>query len=152
MFDELPDALLNEVPGDVFGDCSSTGGTAPSHAEPYNLPLMPPQYPTEGVLRERLAGLGHAPRFGHELTGCEHDGEGVTARLAQADGATATVRVRCLAGAGGGRSFVRKTLAIDFPGESMKMRAMVADRSLSGLGLTPAIVGARVPGKSVCVR
>jgi hypothetical protein len=29
---------------------------------------------------------------------------------------------------------VRKALAIDFPGESMKMRAMVADLSLTGLG------------------
>ena len=117
-----------------YDEQSSTEGLAPSPAEPYNLPLMLPQYLTEGVLRERLAELGHAPRFGHELTGFEQGGEGVTARLATADGTTTTVRARYLVGADGGRSFVRKALAIDFPGESMKMRAMVADLSLTGLG------------------
>ena len=117
-----------------YDEQSSTEGMAPSPAEPYNLPLMLPQYLTEGVLRERLAELGHAPRFGHELTGFEHEDEGVTARLATADGTTTTIRARYLVGADGGRSFVRKALAIDFPGESMKMRAMVADLSLTGLG------------------
>lgn len=116
-----------------YDEQSSTEGMVPSPAEPYNLPLMLPQYLTEGVLRQRLAELGHAPRFGHELTGFEQDGDGVTARLAIADGTTATVRARYLVGADGGRSFVRKALAIDFPGESMKMRAMVADLSLTGL-------------------
>ena len=117
-----------------YDEQPSTEGLAPSPAEPYNLPLMLPQYLTEGVLRERLAELGHAPRFGHELTGFEQGGEGVTARLATADGTTTTVRARYLVGADGGRSFVRKALAIDFPGESLKMRAMVADLSLTGLG------------------
>jgi 2-polyprenyl-6-methoxyphenol hydroxylase-like FAD-dependent oxidoreductase len=64
---------------------------APSPVEPYNLPLMLPQYLTEAVLRDRLAELGHAPRFAHELTGFEQDGEGVTARLTKADGMTTTV-------------------------------------------------------------
>ena len=50
---------------------------------------MLPPYLTEGVLRDRLAELGHAPRFGHELAGFEQDGKGVTARLAKADGTTA---------------------------------------------------------------
>ena len=58
--------------------------------EPRHLPLMLPQYLTEGVLRDRLAELGHAPRFGHELTRFEQDGEGVTAQLAKADGTTIT--------------------------------------------------------------
>ncbi|WP_304529058.1 FAD-dependent monooxygenase [Duganella sp. CF517] len=65
---------------------ASTEGLAPSPAEPYTLPLMPPRYLTEGVLRDRLAELGHAPRCGHELTGFEPDGEGVTARRATAGG------------------------------------------------------------------
>ena len=116
-----------------YDEQSSTDGMAPSPAEPYNLPLMLPQYPTEGVLRQRLAGLGHAPRFGHELTGFEQDGDGVTARLAKADGTT-TVRARYLVGADGGRSFVREALAIDFRGKSMKIRAMVADLSVTDPG------------------
>ena len=57
------------------------------------------EYLTEGILRERLAELGHAPRFGHELTGFEQDGEGVAARLTKADGTTTTVRARYLVGA-----------------------------------------------------
>lgn len=120
VFDELPDALLDEVPGDVFGDCSPS---VPARVASFDLtrrhvdfvlvdkiegPFSGSRGKASRVLRERLAGLGHAPRFGHELTGCEHDGEGVTARLAQADGTTATVRVRCLAGADGGRRSVRK--------------------------------------------
>jgi 2-polyprenyl-6-methoxyphenol hydroxylase-like FAD-dependent oxidoreductase len=122
------------APPGCYDEQPATEGLAPSPAEPYNLPLMLPQYLTENVLRVRLAEPGHAPRFGHELTGFGQDGEGVTARLATADGTTATVRARYLVGADGGRSFVRKALAIDFPGESMKMRAMVADLSLTGLG------------------
>lgn len=116
-----------------YDEQPSTEGAAPSPAEPYGQPLMLPQYLTEGVLRERLAELGHAPRFGHELTGFEQDSDGVNARLTRADGATITVRARYLVGADGGRSFVRKALAIGFPGESMKMRALVADLSLDGL-------------------
>nr|WP_315398375.1 FAD-dependent oxidoreductase [uncultured Duganella sp.] len=117
-----------------YDEAPSTEEAAPSPSEPYNLPLMLPQYLTEGVLRERLAELGHAPRFAHELTGFEQDGDGVTARLATADGTALAVRARYLVGADGGRSFVRKALAIGFPGESMKMRALVADLALDGLG------------------
>nr|WP_308627668.1 hypothetical protein [Massilia genomosp. 1] len=42
---------------------------------------MAPQYLTEGVMRERLAELGHAPRFGCELTSFEQDDEGLSAHL-----------------------------------------------------------------------
>ena len=56
-----------------YDEQPSTEGMAP------NLPPMLPQHPTEGVLRDRLAELGHAPRFGHELDRLR---TGVTARRA----------------------------------------------------------------------
>ena len=104
----------------------------PSPAEPYGQPLMLPQHLTEAILRERLAELGHAPRYAHALDGFEQDADGVSARVAGPDGGF-TVRARYLVGADGGRSFVRKALAIGFPGEAMKMRAVVADLTLTGL-------------------
>jgi 2-polyprenyl-6-methoxyphenol hydroxylase-like FAD-dependent oxidoreductase len=116
-----------------YDDVASVEAAAPSAAEPYGEPLMLPQHLTEGILRERLMELGHAPRYGHALADFEQDEQaGVSARVATPDG-DVTVRARYLIGADGGRSFVRKALGIDFPGESMNARAVVADLSLSGL-------------------
>jgi len=53
--------------------------------------------------------------FGRELTGFTQDTEGVTARIAGADGEE-TVRTRYLVGADGGRSFVRRTLDVGCAG------------------------------------
>ncbi|MCH8686421.1 FAD-dependent monooxygenase [Pedomonas mirosovicensis] len=38
-----------------------TEQAVPNPAEPYATPLMIPQFKTEGVMRERLAELGHRP-------------------------------------------------------------------------------------------
>jgi len=105
----------------------------PTPAEPYRLPLMVPQALTEAILRERLLELGHRPAFGHELLALEQDGEGVAARIATPTG-TETVHARYLVGADGGRSFVRNALGIGFPGQTLGVRALVADIELSGLG------------------
>jgi 2-polyprenyl-6-methoxyphenol hydroxylase-like FAD-dependent oxidoreductase len=105
---------------------------APTPAEPYHLPLMVPQFLTEGVMRERLAELGHAPEFGCELTGFAQDETGVTAQLSGKRGPE-TIRVGYLVGADGGRSFVRHTLDIGFPGKTLGVRAVVADVLLTGL-------------------
>lgn len=104
----------------------------PTPAEPYRLPLMVPQFLTEGVMRERLAELGHRPEFGCELVGFQQDADGVTARLRGAAGDEA-VRARYLIGADGGRSFVRHALDIGFPGKTLGVRAVVADVELTGL-------------------
>src|ERR1700677_3047029 len=53
-----------------------------SPAQPYHIPLMVAQFLTEGVMRERLAELGHRPHFGCALLGFEQDDAGVTVRLA----------------------------------------------------------------------
>jgi 2-polyprenyl-6-methoxyphenol hydroxylase-like FAD-dependent oxidoreductase len=82
---------------------------------------MLPQHPTEGILRERLAQLDHAPRYGHALLGFEQDANSVSARVTSAEGEIA-IRARYLLGADGGRSFMCKTLGVDFPGESLGAR------------------------------
>ncbi len=90
---------------------------------------MVPQFLTEAVMRERLAELGHRPEFGRELTGFSQDAEGVTAQVG-----SEIVRARYLVGTDGGRSFVRHALGVDFPGETLGARAIVADVELEGIG------------------
>jgi 2-polyprenyl-6-methoxyphenol hydroxylase-like FAD-dependent oxidoreductase len=105
----------------------------PTPAEPYRLPLLVPQFLTEGVMRGRLAELGGDVAFGTELIGFEQDADGVEARLSTPAGEE-VVRARFLVGADGGRSFVRRALDIGFPGKTLDMRAVVADVVLTGLG------------------
>ncbi|NLS20161.1 FAD-dependent oxidoreductase [Rhizobium sp. P40RR-XXII] len=115
-----------------YADADVTEHEPPTAAEPYHLPLMVPQFLTEGLMRERLEELGHRPEFGWELVGFEQDADGVTARLTGKAGEE-TLRVRWLVGADGGRSFVRHVLGIDFPGKTLGVRAVVADVMLTGL-------------------
>lgn len=115
-----------------YRDEVAVAATAATPSEPYGEPLMLPQYLTEGILRERLAELGHAPRYGHALLGFEQGADSVSARVSSTAGEI-TVHARYLIGADGGRSGVRKTLGVDFPGESLGARAVVADLTLSGL-------------------
>jgi 2-polyprenyl-6-methoxyphenol hydroxylase-like FAD-dependent oxidoreductase len=116
-----PDGHFVDAPLGEFG--------APTPAEPYRAPLMVPQYLTETVMRERLAELGQRPEFGRELTGLSQDAKGVTAQVGGE-----VMRARYLVGADGGRSFVRHALGIDFPGETLGVRAIVADVELEGIG------------------
>ena len=115
-----------------FCESDAVVGEEPTPAEPYHLPLMVPQFLTEGVMRGRLLELGHRPEFASELIGFEQDEAGVTARLSGQSGEE-TVRVRWLIGADGGRSFVRHALDVGFPGKTLGVRAIVADVLLTGL-------------------
>lgn len=115
-----------------YRDVEFTQSKAPTPAEPYQQPLMVPQFLTEQVMRERLLELGHQPEFGCELVEFEQDAEGVTARLLGKTGEE-SLRARWLVGADGGRSFVRHALDIGFPGKTLGVRALVADGVLSGL-------------------
>jgi 2-polyprenyl-6-methoxyphenol hydroxylase-like FAD-dependent oxidoreductase len=115
-----------------FTESNVVDDVGPTPAEPYHIPLMVPQFLTEGVMRERLIELGHRPEFECELVGLQQDREGVTARLVGKAGEE-VIRVRYLVGADGGRSFVRHTLDIGFPGETLGARAVVADVVLTGL-------------------
>ncbi|NVZ69366.1 FAD-dependent oxidoreductase [Pseudomonas costantinii] len=113
-------------------DANAIEHNAPTPAEPYQQPLMVPQFLTERVMRERLLELGHRPDFGCELVAFQQDVNGVTAQLVGKAGPQ-TLRARWLVGADGGRSFVRHALEIGFPGKTLGVRALVADVVLSGL-------------------
>lgn len=115
-----------------YSEADLVAHKAPTPAEPYQQPLMVPQFLTERVMRERLLELGHQPEFGCELVGFEQDAEGVTAQLVSKSGDD-SVRARWLVGADGGRSFVRHALEIGFPGKTLGVRALVADVVLTGL-------------------
>jgi 2-polyprenyl-6-methoxyphenol hydroxylase-like FAD-dependent oxidoreductase len=104
----------------------------PTPSEPYRIPLLVPQFKTESVMRGRLAELGSSARYGWELRNFEQDDAGVTARVIEHSGAR-TLRVRYLVGTDGGQSFVRHALAVDFPGKTLGVRAVVADVALTGL-------------------
>jgi 2-polyprenyl-6-methoxyphenol hydroxylase-like FAD-dependent oxidoreductase len=115
-----------------FTDSAFSENKPSTPAEPYNRPLMLPQFLTEAIMRERLVECGHRPRFGCELIGFEQDADGVTA-IVRSAGDEETVRARFLVGSDGGRSFVRQALAIDFPGNALGIRAVVADILIDGL-------------------
>jgi len=113
----------------MFAEAAATPG------EPYGTPLMVMQGRTEQVLRERLAELGHSPRYGCVLQGVTQDAGGVAVSMVDA-GSERFIRARYLIGADGGRSFVRQALGIGFPGKTLGVRAIVADLALSGLDRT----------------
>jgi 2-polyprenyl-6-methoxyphenol hydroxylase-like FAD-dependent oxidoreductase len=116
----------------TFADSDIVERREPTADEPYTQPLMVPQFLTERAMRERLAELGHRPEFGRELTALEQNEDGVTARVSGPSG-DEVLRVRHLVGADGGRSFVRHTLGVEFPGKTLGVRAVVADIELTGL-------------------
>ena len=105
---------------------------AATPAEPYQIPLLVPQFLTERILRDRLAELGHVPAYAHELVGVDQDADTVTASIATPTGER-TVHAHYLVGADGGSSFVRRTMGIDFPGQTLGVRAVVADVVVEGV-------------------
>ncbi len=115
-----------------FVDSPMMEAREPTPAEPYGSPVMSPQFLTEAALRDRLAALGCEPGFSRELVGFEQADAGIEARIAGPEG-EATLRARYLIGADGGRSFVRHRLGVDFPGQTLGVRAIVADVELEGL-------------------
>jgi 2-polyprenyl-6-methoxyphenol hydroxylase-like FAD-dependent oxidoreductase len=116
-------------PDGSFVDSPISDAPGPTPAEPYYAPLMVPQFLTEAVMRERLAEFGHQPEFGREVIEFSQDAEGVTAQVG-----CEMVRARYLVGTDGGRSFVRHAPGIDFPGQTLGARAIVADVELAGIG------------------
>lgn len=89
-----------------------------------------PQPVTDRLLAERACELGAQIRRGCEVAGFEQDEDGVTVELT--DGTR--LRARWLVGCDGGRSLVRKTLDVDFPGESATTEWLLAELEVT----TPA--------------
>ncbi|NKI68822.1 FAD-binding protein [Collimonas pratensis] len=117
---------VHSYDGDQVKVSAISQARSPTPAEPHVIPLMLPQWRTEEILRAHLRAAGHAPEFGDELVGFAQDADGVTASLNTRTGEQ-QIRARFLIGCDGGRSFVRRALDINFPGESTSQRAIVAD-------------------------
>lgn len=101
---------------------------APTEAEPYGEPWMMPQWRTQEILLARLRELGGEVAFSTALTGLDQDTEGVTAHLT-----TGPVRASYLVAADGGRSTVRRALAVAMTGETVDPAPMlVADVRVAG--------------------
>ncbi|MFF7654986.1 FAD-dependent monooxygenase [Streptomyces sp. NPDC007983] len=105
----------------------------PTPGAPYHDIWMLPQWRTAEILYARLRELGGEVEFGAEFTGLTQDADGVTARLAYADGSTGAVRAAYAVAADGGRSAVRQALGIGMTGESVDpVPRLVADIRLTG--------------------
>ena len=102
----------------------------PRADRPYPNLWFVPQWRTEEILRERLLSYGVEVRLGSEVVAVEQEDGTVTVRLQSGE----TVRSAYLVGADGGRSTVRKQLAIPFVGSTDDGVAMVqADVRVRGL-------------------
>ena len=127
---ELPKPLRAYVNGELVREGATFPIVEPTPDVPYPNPVMLGQSRTEGILRSRLAELGVTVEFGVGLVGFTQDDDGVTATLTTGE----TVRAAWLVGADGGRSTVRKTLRVPFPGvtdESIQM--LLGDVAADGL-------------------
>jgi 2-polyprenyl-6-methoxyphenol hydroxylase-like FAD-dependent oxidoreductase len=109
------------------------GGIEKRADAPYPLPWLLPQWRTDEILHARLCELGGEVEFDAELVGFRSDDDGVTAAVAR-DGAVTEVRAAYLVGTDGGRSTVRKRLAVGFEGETFDSeRTLVGDVQVTGL-------------------
>ena len=117
----------------VIGERDPHEGRNPTPSTPYASPLIIPQWRVEETLRTLLQRTGAHVELSTELISLEQDDHGVTATLKSERGEE-TVRCRYLVAADGGRSFVRKFLAVPFEGETWKDERMyVGDVRLRGL-------------------
>ncbi|MFF8835567.1 FAD-dependent monooxygenase [Streptomyces sp. NPDC015130] len=93
---------------------------------PYRFAALP-QYATEHLLEEYVAGLGTTVERGTELLSFTQDPDGVTAVLRTAAGAEEETRVGYLIGCDGAHSTVRKQLGLTFEGGAFPEEYMLAD-------------------------
>ncbi|MGW2619630.1 FAD-dependent monooxygenase [Streptomyces sp. NPDC001500] len=93
---------------------------------PYGFAALP-QYETERILEEFLAGFGTRIERGTELLSFTQDADGVTSRLVDSSGAEEEVRSRYLVGCDGAHSTVRKGLGLGFEGGAFPEEYMLAD-------------------------
>ena len=92
----------------------------------YEFQCSQPQWRTEAVLRDHLAGQGVKVEFGVEATAIKADNDGVTVTLDKG-GRKEVVRADYLLGAGGGHSVTRHSMQEHLDGETYGGRFIVAD-------------------------
>ncbi|MEU7184847.1 monooxygenase [Streptomyces sp. NPDC045470] len=82
---------------------------------------------TEALLAERARELGVEIERGHEVAGIGQDGDGVDLKVRGRDGSVATIRARYVVGCDGGRSVVRQSAGIAFPGTDETLTGVLGD-------------------------
>ncbi|MEV6874171.1 FAD-dependent monooxygenase [Amycolatopsis sp. NPDC051128] len=116
--------------GEVVGERMMFDLVEPTPSTPYPTGWFLGQSQTEAILRDRLAEFGVRVELATALTGFDQDADGVTATLSTGE----TVRAAYLAGADGGKSFVRKALGIPFEGTTDEsIRMLLGDVRADGL-------------------
>ncbi|MEV4612044.1 FAD-dependent monooxygenase [Kitasatospora sp. NPDC049258] len=93
---------------------------------PYRFAALP-QYATERLLADRLAGHGIGIERETELLSFEQDAEEVRALLRLPDGSEQQVRAGYLVGCDGAHSAVRKGLGLSFEGDAFPEQYMLGD-------------------------
>jgi 2-polyprenyl-6-methoxyphenol hydroxylase-like FAD-dependent oxidoreductase len=95
----------------------------------YGLEIPQPQLVRH--LDKRARTLGVDVRWGHELTGIVENGHGFELTV-NAEGGAYQFDATYLVGADGGRSFVRKSAGIDFPGVTTAVVSRMVDGARAG--------------------
>ena len=111
---------------------------------PYGLGLW--QRHIERILAGWVAELGVAIHYGTEVTGFEQDDAGVDVELSDGQ----RIRTEYLVGCDGGRSLVRKTAGIEFPGWDATTSALLAEVEMTEepeLGVRRTASGTHALGK-----
>jgi len=111
--------------GGLFGGIVKPWPDGLDTAHPYG--VATPQPVTERLLGERAVELGAEILRGREVVGLSQDEAGVTAELA--DGTQ--LRSRYLVGCDGGRSVVRKSLGVGFPGEPATVETLLGEMAVT---------------------
>ncbi|MGV9270843.1 FAD-dependent monooxygenase [Kitasatospora sp. NPDC003701] len=123
---------------------------------PYGFAALP-QYTTERLLTEHLAGYGTPVERGTELVSVEQDQDGVRALLRTASGSQ-ELRARYAVGCDGAHSLVRKAAGLRFEGDAFPEQYMLGDVEVgwdvpAGYGIRATHHGAdgRVDDLLVCI-
>ncbi|MFH9420139.1 monooxygenase [Streptomyces sp. NPDC017529] len=93
---------------------------------------------TEALLAERARELGVEIERGYEVAGLSQDDGGVEVRVRGGDGSVETVRTGYVVGCDGGRSVVRQSAGIAFPGTDETLTGVLGDFAVTGTGLDAA--------------
>ncbi|SOJ52587.1 Anhydrotetracycline monooxygenase [Mycobacterium simulans] len=119
----IADRFLSEGTVGQYGHYSGIFFDVSELATRHNYELGLLQYRVEKILAEWTAELGVPIHYGRVATGFTQDPTGVDVTLS--DGTT--LRATYLAGCDGGRSLIRKTAGIAFPGWDPSTSCLVAD-------------------------
>ena len=95
-------------------------------------PVILPQSETERLLLGVLDNQGVSVTRNAECVEVQTTLEGVICKLKHTDGTTETIEAGWLAGCDGARSFVRRTLPVNFPGVTEEISFILADAKADG--------------------